>query len=108
MALAAATRLPDFAEAPTFEELGLPGFLHRSWSALLVPATVPTAATARLREAALATAHDGEVRHKLAALGLGPVPLATAEEAQAFLEAETRRYRGMVSAASAAAPGAAP
>lgn len=109
IALAAPARLPAFAEVPTFEELGVQGFVHRSWSALLVPAAASAQSVDRLRAAAVATAQDADVRHQLAAMGVGPVPLATAEQAQAFLAAEVRRYHALVSATgpAAAVPGAA-
>jgi tripartite-type tricarboxylate transporter receptor subunit TctC len=104
LAVAATERVPGFAQVPTWEELGLDGFVHRSWSALLVPATVPAPALERLRAAAVATVQDGAVHQQLAAMGLAPVPLATDAEAQSFLAAEVRRYRGLAAAAARAVP----
>lgn len=103
LGLASSRRVADFPEAPTFEELGLGGFLHSSWSALLIPAAAEAGTATRLREAATATTLDAEVREKLAGLGLALVRVPSRAAAQAFLDAEVVRYQGLLAALPRAA-----
>lgn len=98
LGVAASHRQADAPQIPTFEELGLRGFVHRSWSALFVPAAAGAGTATSLRAAAMATTSDAEVRRQLAAIGLADLPLASAEAAQGFLDAEVARYRSLLSA----------
>ena len=98
LGVAASHRRADAPQIPTFEELGLRGFVHRSWSALFVPAAAGAGTATSLRAAAMATTSDAEVRRQLAAIGLADLPLASAEAAQGFLDAEVARYRSLLSA----------
>ena len=98
LGVAASHRRADAPQIPTFEELGLHGFVHRSWSALFVPAAAGAGTATSLRAAAMATTSDAEVRRQLAAIGLADLPLASAEAAQGFLDAEVARYRSLLSA----------
>jgi tripartite-type tricarboxylate transporter receptor subunit TctC len=98
LGVAATQRIADAPSVPTFQELGLPGFVHRSWSALLVPASAGAGTTAGMRAAAQEAVADPEVRRKLAAIGLAALPLTQDEEAQAFVDAEVARYRSLLAA----------
>lgn len=101
LGVASARRATGFGDVPTFEEMGLAGFQHRSWSALLMPAAAAQARVAALRDAAVAVAADAQVRGGLEGLGLTPVHLPTREAAQAFFDAEVARYAGLLSSLSA-------
>jgi tripartite-type tricarboxylate transporter receptor subunit TctC len=61
-------------EIPTIAESGLPGFRYDSWGALFAPAKTPRAVVDKLnREVANALARP-EVRDRLQAVGMEPVP----------------------------------
>ena len=62
-------RLPQFADVPTIDESGLPGFLFNSWFAMLAPAGTPKEIIARLNAEVVKALADTEVRRKLEELG---------------------------------------
>ncbi|WP_431268366.1 Bug family tripartite tricarboxylate transporter substrate binding protein [Dankookia sp. P2] len=95
LAVAAAQRVPQMPEVPTFIEGGVPGFTSTSFTALLGPARMPAEIVAALREAAVQALATPAVAQRLVSLGATP---ATPEEATpagltAYLVAELARYR---------------
>ena len=62
-------RLPQFADVPTIDELGLPGFFFNSWFAMLAPAGTPKEIVSRLNAEVLKALGDADVRRKLEELG---------------------------------------
>nr|WP_255531370.1 tripartite tricarboxylate transporter substrate binding protein [Polynucleobacter sp. MWH-Post4-6-1] len=61
-------------EIPTLAEQGLPGFEAVSWFSLMAPANLPPAIQKRLNQLTRRTLNDPEVKSRLLAGGLDPVP----------------------------------
>ena len=84
-----ASVMPDI---PTSAEGGLPGVLAFNWFAVMAPAKTPKDVVAKLHAALVKTAHDPDVKAKLAKVGIEPMTQATPEEASAFMKSETTRW----------------
>jgi tripartite-type tricarboxylate transporter receptor subunit TctC len=65
-------RLPQFPDAPTVGESGMPGFEFSSWATLVAPAGTPKEITARLHAEVAKALQDPEVRARLTDQGLTP------------------------------------
>ncbi len=78
-------------EVPTTREAGLPGYLASSWNGLAVPAATPREVVARLHREIQAALADPDVNRRLRELNIEPRGM-TPEQAQAFLQAEIRRW----------------
>jgi len=70
--VATPARHPQFPDAPTVAESGLPGFQFNSWFAIMAPAGTPKDAVAKLNRAILEALADPQVRSKLNEQGLTP------------------------------------
>jgi tripartite-type tricarboxylate transporter receptor subunit TctC len=70
--VATPARHPQFPDAPTVAESGLPGFQFNSWFAVMAPAGTPKDVVAKLNRAILAALADPQVREKLNEQGLTP------------------------------------
>jgi tripartite-type tricarboxylate transporter receptor subunit TctC len=70
--VATPARHPQFPDAPTVAESGLPGFQFNSWFAIMAPAGTPKDAVAKLNRAILEALADPQVRAKLNEQGLTP------------------------------------
>jgi tripartite-type tricarboxylate transporter receptor subunit TctC len=66
------SRHPQFPDAPTISESGLPGFTFNSWFAMVVPAGTPKDIVARLNAEVVKAMAEPEVREKLIVQGLTP------------------------------------
>jgi tripartite-type tricarboxylate transporter receptor subunit TctC len=62
-------RLSQFADVPTVDESGLPGFFFNSWFAMLAPAGTPKEIVSRLHAEVVKALGDADVRRKLEELG---------------------------------------
>lgn len=62
-------RLSQFADVPTVDESGLPGFFFNSWFAILAPAGTPKEIVSRLHSEVVKALADADVRRKLEELG---------------------------------------
>jgi tripartite-type tricarboxylate transporter receptor subunit TctC len=70
--VATPARHPQFPDAPTVAESGLPGFQFNSWFAIMAPAGTPKDVVAKLNHAILEALADPQVRAKLNEQGLTP------------------------------------
>jgi tripartite-type tricarboxylate transporter receptor subunit TctC len=70
--VATPARHPQFPDAPTVSESGMPGFQFNSWFAVMAPAGTPREAVARLNHAIAMALADPQVREKLNEQGLTP------------------------------------
>ncbi|WP_158639145.1 Bug family tripartite tricarboxylate transporter substrate binding protein [Elioraea rosea] len=78
------TAMPN---VPTIAESGVPGYGAVAWSALVVPAATPDAATMKLNEAFGTALQAPAVREKFAELSIQPVG-GTPEELRRFMDSE--------------------
>ncbi|MNE97321.1 Tripartite tricarboxylate transporter family receptor [compost metagenome] len=67
------------------------------WFGLMAPAGTPAAIVRQLNQDASAVLSDGDVRNKLAALGLQPEPGDNAGFAR-FIDAEVRKWAAVIKA----------
>jgi tripartite-type tricarboxylate transporter receptor subunit TctC len=79
IAVSTATRTPFFPDVPTVQEQGIPDFDLAGWVALLAPAGLPDAISARIRAAVDGAFADQAFRARLTALGIEPDLRAPAE-----------------------------
>ena len=84
--------LPD---VPTFEELGYKGFTAVQWYGIVGPAKMPPAIVARLNEEINKAIATPELRERLAAEALEPMPMTSSEFAT-FIAAEVARWTKLV------------
>jgi tripartite-type tricarboxylate transporter receptor subunit TctC len=87
LGVATPARLPQFPDAPTVSESGLPGFQFDSWFTIMAPAATPREIVMRLHAEIVKALADPEVRAKFTEQGLTvrgttPAELATATRDQ--------------------------
>ena len=87
-------RLASLPDVPTLRELGVP-VVYAQWSGLFVPAGVPDAVVARLRDAAKAAANDDRVNGVLGTAG-SPVLYLDAPEFQRYVDADATKMTEVV------------
>ena len=94
------SRMPQFPDAPTVSESGLPGFEFNSWFTIMAPAGTPKDIIARLNAEIVKALADPEVREKLVDQGLtirgtSPEELATATREQLARYAKLMKEAGI-------------
>ena len=98
LASTAAKRSKAMPDLPTLAESGLPGFDVTGWYALLAPAGTPPAILDKAQADAAAVLQVRDVADRLSSEGAEPVGSTSAELAR-FLQAETRKWAGVVKSA---------
>jgi tripartite-type tricarboxylate transporter receptor subunit TctC len=100
LALSAASRLPDYAEVPTFAELGYADLVATVWFSLSGPAGLPTEVVARLNAEVRRALSLPDVRERLRQDGTVPGQLDP-KEFNAFVASELKRWGPIVKASGA-------
>lgn len=95
LGVTSAQRTPLAPEIPTLAELGLAGFDVTSWFGVVAPAGTPADIVALLNAELIAVLKAPEMRDKLAAAGLEPVP-GTSDEFAALIRSEIRKYAQLI------------
>lgn len=95
LGVTSARRTPLAPEIPTLAELGLAGFDVTSWFGVVAPAGTPADIVALLNAELIAVLKAPEMRDKLAAAGLEPVP-GTSDEFAALIRSEIRKYAQLI------------
>jgi len=85
-------RLPQFPDAPTVSESGMPGFEFSSWATLMAPAGTPKEILNRLHAEVAKALQDPEVRARLIDQGLTPRGTSPTE-LDAATRAQLARYQ---------------
>ena len=88
-------RLPEFPNAPTVSDSGLPGFLFESWFAVMVPAGTPKPIIDRLHAEIVKAAADPEVRDRLRVQGL-TVRATSPDELRVALKDQLAKYAQVI------------
>ena len=91
VAVATERRSAALPDVPTFAELGMENMLFPGSMGLLAPAGTPPAVIERLATAVAQAAQDGELRRKLATLGILPGGISSAEM-KTMMKADSERY----------------
>jgi tripartite-type tricarboxylate transporter receptor subunit TctC len=100
LAISAASRLPDYADIPTFAEQGYPDLVATVWFSLSGPAGMPADIVGRLNAGVRAALEQGEVRERIRHEGIVPNRL-DAREFTAYVADELRRWTPIVRASGA-------
>ncbi len=100
LAVTSAKRSPSAPDIPTMAEAGLSGCEVDSWFALVAPAKTPPDIVARLNAATVKVLSLPEIKTQLDAIGVEPAP-GTADGLAAFIQAETVKWRAVVTASGA-------
>jgi tripartite-type tricarboxylate transporter receptor subunit TctC len=98
LGITAASRSPGWPDTPTIAEAGLPGYAMEAWYAVLAPRGTPRDVVDKLSTAIAEAVKSPEVSGKLASLG-NVARGSSAAEAQAYIEAESKRWHEIISAA---------
>jgi tripartite-type tricarboxylate transporter receptor subunit TctC len=98
LAITSAKRSPLAPELPTLTELGLPKVDVTSWQAIVVPAGVPPAVSARLVDAVHKVLAKPAIQAQLAKQGVEPVP-STPQELSTYADAEMKRWKAVAQTA---------
>jgi tripartite-type tricarboxylate transporter receptor subunit TctC len=94
LAIAAARRLPDFAELPTVSET-IAGFEASGWFALMAPAGVSSEIVQKVNRDLRDVLAQSELQRKFQTLGTYPRPMSPSETAL-FIRSEQDRWRPLV------------
>ena len=97
LAVTSPTRSPLLPDVPTAAEAGLPGLEAYSWLGIVMPAGVPRDVVARMQNEVLRILSLAEVKDKMAALGLDPLPM-TGDRFGAFMKVETEKWAKTIKA----------
>ena len=95
-------RLADFPDVQTAAESGMPGFEVDTWYGVLAPAGTPREIVARLNSEFTKMMQAGEMRDRLAALGVQPLT-STPERFAEFFRAEVVKWAAVVKESGARA-----
>jgi tripartite-type tricarboxylate transporter receptor subunit TctC len=99
LAVAAAQRLPQLPDTPTFIEIGLADFRSETWNAITAPPKTPDAIIAKLNGAIVAALKSNEMTAHFNKLNV-VVAATTPAEAAAFIAADTKRWADVIRAAN--------
>ena len=91
------TRLSKFPALPTFDEVGVKGFVANTWTAIVAPAHTPKPVIDRLNKALTDALKTPAVQNQLATLGVEPIP-GTPEQVTEFAHAEAKRLGAIIRA----------
>ncbi len=97
LAVTTATRSKAAPDVPTMAEAGIAGYEHSLWGMFMVPAATPKDIVARLHRETARALESGEVRERLAGMGVDAVG-TTPEQAGAYLKSEIAKYAKVVKA----------
>jgi len=98
LGITSAERSPSWPEAPTIAEAGLPDYAMETWYVVLAPRGTPKDVVDKLSAAIAAAVKSPDVSDQLASLG-NVARGSSAAEAQAYIEAESKRWHEIISAA---------
>jgi tripartite-type tricarboxylate transporter receptor subunit TctC len=99
LAVTVPTRITDLPNVPTLAEVGVPDVIAGSWFGLLAPTGTPASIVKRLEAASRQIARSDDFKGRMKSLSSSSIG-STAEEFTARMEAEVKRWTGVVQAAN--------
>jgi len=84
LAVGSTKRSQLLPELPTMAEAGVPGFEGYSWLAIVMPAGVPKEIVTKMQDEVLRIIELPDVKEKMLAGGLEPLPLTAPQVAELF------------------------
>ncbi len=102
LAVSTKTRVADFADIPTVDEAGVPGFEAAAWQMLVAPGNTPAPIVQKLHDALLAILDLPETRQQIARVGMLPMDNRPVAELQGFVKSEIVRWGKVVQQAGIA------
>src|SRR4051812_42273588 len=103
LAVASPQRMPSMPDIPTVSESGVPGYEMGSWFGLLAPAKTPKEIVDRLSREVNKAVNDARFSGRMTAQGLQVVG-GTPEQMLATMQADTRKWAGLIKAADIKIP----
>ena len=100
LAISTEQRLPDFADIPTFKELGYPELVASTWFALSGPANLPREIVARLNAELVKALHAPDVQARFEREAIDSKSL-NAADFTAFFKDEQKRWTPLAQAVAA-------
>ena len=98
-AVSGSNRVPQLADLPTFDELGLKNVDVGGWAGLLAPATTPKPVVNRLGAEMAAIMALPEVRESLSTMGLSSYAIGN-EAFTALIKSETVKFDTLIRSAN--------
>jgi len=95
LAVAGATRAPQLPNVPTTKEKGLPGVLMETTYGFIAPKTLPAAAAAKLRDAAVAAVNSPEMKQQFLQQGAIAVT-STSADYQRLMREESDKWKNII------------
>jgi len=96
LAVASKTRLAEFPDVPTFDDIGLKDMYAAAWYGVATHASVPREIVDRLNKEINAVLQEPEMIARLQAMGVQVGPLQSPKELDAFVESEGKRFKTLV------------
>ena len=96
LAISGDKRSPYLPDVPTFEEVGIPGLVNKSWFGLLAPAKTPPAVLELLQAKSRAVVESKEFQDFLGSQIVEPMP-AGPEALLSFMNKENQRWARVLS-----------
>ena len=96
LAISTPQRLPQLADVPTFNEVGINGFDVTNWYSVMGPKDLPKDILARVNDAVKTAMADPAIRPKLEAQGVQFGGAQSPDEFAAFIKAELAKYQRLV------------
>ena len=93
LALVNRTRLPEYPDVPTMQEVGYDGVGTLAWQSLFAPAGTPKEVLETLRKAMTQAMQDPAVAATFDKQNFNRVPTASLDDAKAWLTAEMARWK---------------
>ena len=96
LAVASKTRLAELPDVPTFDEVGLKDMYAAAWYGVAAHSAAPTEIVERLNKEINAILEEPEMIARLESMGVQVGPLRTPAELDAFVKAESKRFKALV------------
>ena len=98
LALVNRTRLPEYPDVPTMQEVGLPDVGTVAWNGMFAPAATPRPVLEALHRAAIAALEADATKSALLKQGFVIAPSKSLDDARTWLAGEINAWKAITSA----------